>query len=1130
MQLRIGSVVITFLLFVLALSAQTANRGATSSNVPPLIPFSGIATDAGGNTLSGVVTITFSLYAGQQGGEPLWTETQNNVQLDATGHYSVELGITKPNGVPTTLFTTGEARWLGVEMAEQGEQPRVLLLSVPYALKAGDAATIGGLPPSAFVLAASASGSAQAAPLDAGVASQTSAAPTNGPVTGLGTVGYIPLWDATSDIVDSALFQSGSGSTVKIGINNATPATTLDVAGSSIVRGTFELPNTGTATAAAGKNSQPFAQVASAFNSTSGKAVTQTFEWQAEPAGNDTATASATLNLLFGSGTTKPAETGLNITSNGLITFATGQTFPGAGAGDGTVTSVGSGAGLTGGPITGSGTLAIDPTVVPLLAANNIFTGNQTVNANVTATNVTATLTVSGGVVNATTGFDLGGIPFAYGSGAHGNAFVGFAGNTTTTGQFNTASGSGALLSATSGGNNTAVGNATLGNDTTGDFNTAIGFQALQTNTTGNRNSALGTNAGLTADNSSVTGSYNTAVGLNAVFGTGTLSNATAIGANAEVAESNALVLGSINGVNSATSNTNVGIGTSTPAATLDVHGTGNFTGTVTFAAGQKFPGAGTVTSVASGTGLTGGPITGSGTLSLASNACASGSALIALPFTCAPFATLAANTFTSNETIDGNTNMIGDTRVDYSGLNTGTVSPAIRFGSGPSGEAISSDRAGTVNVKGIDLYTNNAPRVSITNGGSVGIGTTTPAYTLQVSSAGATAAQMAMVSSGTDAAFAVKNTASGGREYWIDSGSGSAGVGAGNFAIYDRTAGLTRLVVNSAGNVGIGTLSPGATLDVQGTGNFSTTGNGTGVAASSSYVGVSGFAGGMSATGTGISNDADANAGLWGDTGGASQSYFGVLGTADDNLAGLFLNNSGSDISSGGVALYAENESTTSGAIAFRAGGITDACVIDNNGNLWCGGTISGVATVDGGARKVAVYGVQSPENWFEDAGSGQLSNGSAQIALDPTFAQTVNAGTEYHVFLTPNGDSKGLYVSRKTATSFEVHEQGGGHSSIAFDYRIMAKRAGYENVRLADVSRQFDNQEVQHKQPSKPDALRQQRLNQMRPSAAPRPNVVIPGTQEQSGTYPAPVPTKPAAQAAITHASLKAPPAELR
>jgi len=61
--------------------------------------------------------------------------------------------------------------------------------------------------------------------------------------------------------------------------------------------------------------------------------------------------------LMFGSGSSVPAETGLSINSQGIFTFATGQTFPGAGSG--TVTSVGSGAGLTGGPITGSGTLSI---------------------------------------------------------------------------------------------------------------------------------------------------------------------------------------------------------------------------------------------------------------------------------------------------------------------------------------------------------------------------------------------------------------------------------------------------------------------------------------------------------------------------------------------------------------------------------------------------------------------------------------------------------------------------------------------------------------------------------------------------------------------------------------------------
>jgi hypothetical protein len=143
-----------FLSLLCSLLSQAQQSGATAANsVPPLIQFSSVATDEGDNTLTGVVSITFLLSNSQQGGEPLWTEMQNNVQLDATGHYSVQLGISKANGVPTALFATGEARWLGIQIAEQGEQARELLLSVPYALKAGDAATLGGLPASAFVLA-----------------------------------------------------------------------------------------------------------------------------------------------------------------------------------------------------------------------------------------------------------------------------------------------------------------------------------------------------------------------------------------------------------------------------------------------------------------------------------------------------------------------------------------------------------------------------------------------------------------------------------------------------------------------------------------------------------------------------------------------------------------------------------------------------------------------------------------------------------------------------------------------------------------------------------------------------------------------------------------------------------------
>ena len=71
------------------------------------------------------------------------------------GRYNVLLGSRTADGLPDDLFTTGEPRWLGVrfDRAAETEQPRVLLASVPYALKAADAETLGGKPASAYVLA-----------------------------------------------------------------------------------------------------------------------------------------------------------------------------------------------------------------------------------------------------------------------------------------------------------------------------------------------------------------------------------------------------------------------------------------------------------------------------------------------------------------------------------------------------------------------------------------------------------------------------------------------------------------------------------------------------------------------------------------------------------------------------------------------------------------------------------------------------------------------------------------------------------------------------------------------------------------------------------------------------------------
>jgi hypothetical protein len=127
-------------------------------------------------------------------------------------------------------------------------------------------------------------------------------------------------------------------------------------------------------------------------------------------------------------------------------------------------------------------------------------------------------------------------------------------------------------------------------------------------------------------------------------------------------------------------------------------------------------------------------------------------------------------------------------------------------------------------------------------------------------------------------------------------------------------------------------------------------------------------------------------------------------------------------------------------------------------SGNVWVssdfgvGGDKNAVVKVDNGEYHM-LSSQESPEVWFEDFGEGQLINGRTHIELDPLFLQTVTINSQHpmKVFIQLNDENcNGTAVKRGT-TGFDVIELQNGTSNASFSYRIVAKRKGYEDKRLA-------------------------------------------------------------------------------
>jgi len=280
--------------------------------------------------------------------------------------------------------------------------------------------------------------------------------------------------------------------------------------------------------------------------------------------------------------------------------------------------------------------------------------------------------------------------------------------------------------------------------------------------------------------------------------------------------------------------------------------------------------------------------------------------------------------------------------------------------------------------------------------------------------------------------------------------------------------------VTGFAGTSGNGVNGQGGNTGVSGTGGtwgvfgYSNVSGGTGIEGQSvqgnGVVAFSSCCAGLSAAssnGVGVfalSESSSAAIYSIGSTGDAVDAVAGFGGNDQVALRGTNLGDNGSDgngadIYGSYIGVIARNVAGQGFPLVAADSNGTDLMFVDSAGDLFYHGGLFQFSRTQGGGEAVS-YGARAASPTIEDNGTAQLVNGAANIQLDTAFAHSIDKRQAYQVMLTPDGDTKGLYIAAKSTTGFVVREVQGGHANIAFDYHIYAPSLGQAGMRMTEMS----------------------------------------------------------------------------